>query len=142
MGSTFARIWPWLARLAMAAALVVAGVLKARNPPLFALDIEAYRLIPAAGAIPLAYYLPFLEILAGCALFLPPLRRGALLVASALLLIFTAMLALAWARGLVINCGCFGSASAGASSFALSIARNMVLLGLGIALARRADGSA
>ena len=113
----------------MAGALIAAGVLKAKNPPLFALDIEAFRIVPLRAAVPTAYYLPFLEIAAGLGLLLPWTRRGALLLAGAMLLGFTALLALAGARGLDVQCGCFGAAShGGAGGVALGIARNVGLL--------------
>ena len=123
----------WSAPLAFLVRLVVAGVFlwagaqKARNPPLFALDLEAYRLLPSFVILPLAYYLPWLEILTALALFIPALRRPAVTLAIFLLGIFTLMLSLAWWRGLQINCGCFGAAGSGASDFLLAIGRNILL---------------
>ncbi len=119
----------WLARLVVAGALVTAGVLKAMNPPLFALDIEAFQVVPPRVAVLAAYYMPFLEIAAGLGLLLPWTRRGALLLAGGMLLGFTALLALAWARGLDVQCGCFGAAShGGGGGVAWGILRNLGLL--------------
>ncbi len=134
----WSQAWPWVARLGLAGVLAWAGWAKARNPPLFALDIEAYRLVPGAIAVATAYYLPFVEIFAAVALFIRPVRRGGTLLALVLFTTFTAMLALAWARGLQINCGCFGTAAASsATNYAWSIARNALLFGLAVALFRR-----
>ena len=117
-----------LLRVVLAGVLVWAGAQKARNPQLFALDLEAYRLLPPALILPIAYYLPWLEILTALALLIPRLRRSALWLAAILLTVFSLMLALAWSRGLQINCGCFGAAGGGATDFLLAIGRNALLL--------------
>ncbi|OAI41810.1 hypothetical protein AYO41_05215 [Verrucomicrobia bacterium SCGC AG-212-E04] len=118
----------WIARVALAGVFLWAGAQKARRPELFALDLEAYRILPAPVILPIAYYLPWLEIFTALALFVPSLRRAAGWLALGLLGIFTAMLVIAWSRGLQINCGCFGAAGQAATDFALAIARNAVLL--------------
>ncbi len=133
----------WSSRLAVVGRLVVAGVFvwagvqKARSPQLFALDLEAYRLLPAAVILPIAYYLPWLEIATGLSLLVPALRRAAIGLAIVLLVIFTLMLSIAWMRGLSINCGCFGAAGGAATDFALAIARNLGLIALSAWLALR-----
>lgn len=127
----------WLIRVVVAAVFAWAGTQKARQPVLFALDLEAYRLLPAAVILPIAYYLPWLEILTAFALFLPPLRRAAGWLVIVLLAVFTTMLVVAWARGLQINCGCFGTAGRAPTDFVIAIFRNLALLGAAIWLARR-----
>jgi len=56
----------------------------------------------------LALFLPWVEIFAAGALFLKRFQRGALLLISAMLIIYSAALISAMARGLNIDCGCFG----------------------------------
>ncbi len=121
-----------LARLLLAGVFLWAGTQKARSPQLFALDLEAYRLLPAALILPVAYYLPWLEIATAFALFVPKLRRAALGLTIALLLIFTAMLLIAWGRGLSINCGCFGAGGGATTDFAWAVARNVGLIAAAI----------
>ena len=129
---------PWpaaigiLVRLILAGVFVWAGAHKALHPLLFALDLEAYRLLPAALILPIAYYLPWLEIVTGLSLFVPNLRRAALGLAVSLLLVFTLMLGIAWLRGISIQCGCFGSQSGGATDLAWAIGRNLGLIGAAI----------
>jgi putative oxidoreductase len=119
----------WILRIALAAMFIWAGAQKARHPQLFALDLEAYRILPAALILPIAYYVPWLEIAAAGALFLPALRRAAIAIVLGLLIVFTLMLAVAWARGLQINCGCFGAAGHDPTDFVVAILRNLLLLG-------------
>lgn len=126
----------WLVRVVLAGVFIWAGAQKARHPELFALDLEAYRILPAAVILPIVYYLPWLEILSAFALFLPSLRRAAGWLVIALLAIFTMMLLIAWARGLQINCGCFGTAGRATTEFVVAIFRNILLLGAAAWLTR------
>ncbi len=100
-----------LAELLAGGVFVYAGALKALDPAQFAQDIALYQLVPAALIAPLALYLPWLELLAGVMLVLGPWRRGAVLILLPLALAFLAFVGIAWARGLDISCGCFGTGS-------------------------------
>lgn len=108
---TGARI-RFLLALLLGALFVYAGISKVMDPAQFFLDIQNYDLIPWQPAtVALAFYLPWLEIICGVAVIAKPLRAGALMILTTMLLIFTASLAIAWARGLNISCGCFGGSS-------------------------------
>ena len=93
------------------AVFVYAGVLKVRDPVEFANDISNYHLLPWTIGVRLAFYLPWLEILAGLALILHRLFSGALAIAGALMLGFIAATVWAKAQGINVACGCFGAAS-------------------------------
>ncbi len=129
-------VWPsrlsFVGRLVVAGVFIWAGAQKARNPQFFALDLEAYRLLPAVVILPIAYYLPWLEIAVGLSLLVPALRRAALGLSIVLLLVFILMLSIAWMRGLSINCGCFGACGSAATDFALAIARNVGLIAIAV----------
>ena len=56
--SSWSPRFAMLARVLLAGVFLWAGVQKVRSPQLFALDLEAYRLLPAALILPIAYYLP------------------------------------------------------------------------------------
>ena len=90
---------------------IYTGAIKALDPIRFGLDIDNYKILPWAISVRLAFYLPWLEILAGLALIFRFLYRGGLLILSALLLIFLCATVAAKVRGLDITCGCFGHAS-------------------------------
>jgi uncharacterized membrane protein YphA (DoxX/SURF4 family) len=117
-----------LARLVLAGVFLWAGAQKALNPQIFALDLEAYRLLPSVVILPIAYYLPWLEIATAISLFVPAVRRAALGLTIVLLLVFTAMLSIAWARGLSIHCGCFGAGGGASTELVQAIGRNVCLL--------------
>jgi uncharacterized membrane protein YphA (DoxX/SURF4 family) len=71
--------------------------------------VHAYRLLPAALELPFAYSLPFVEVALGFYLAVGLLVRPAAIGACALMIAFVAAMAQASARGLSLDCGCFGS---------------------------------
>jgi len=96
-------------RIGFAALFIWAAVPKLVEPATFARAVAAYRLLPETGIQGVAWVLPWLELLVGLSLLaLPWLRRGAWLLATALMVCFAAIIASAAARGLDIGCGCFG----------------------------------
>jgi putative oxidoreductase len=97
--------------LLVGALFVYAGALKALDPVRFAMDIDNYKILPWSMAVGLAFYLPWLEILCGCALIFRRLYRGGLSILLLSILVFIAATIAAKARGLDITCGCFGHAS-------------------------------
>lgn len=90
---------------------LVSGALKAWDPASFYRSIEDFQVMPAVLALWMAYYLPYLEILVGLGLVLAIKPRECAVVVSGLLAVFILALISAWARGLNIECGCFGSAN-------------------------------
>ena len=72
-------------------------------------QVQAYTLLPGALEAPFAYALPFVEVGLGLYLGLGLLVRPAAILACALMVVFIAAMAHAWARGLSLDCGCFGS---------------------------------
>jgi uncharacterized membrane protein YphA (DoxX/SURF4 family) len=106
---------PWVttvARLVVAGVLIVAGWLKMGAPALSIRAVEAYDLLPTAVAEIVGYVLPILEIVIGLLLVVGLLTRLAAIVAGLLMLAFVIGIASAWARGLNIDCGCFGGGGA------------------------------
>jgi uncharacterized membrane protein YphA (DoxX/SURF4 family) len=70
--------------------------------------VNAYRLLPYDAATFLGAALPFLEIALGVLLIVGLATRVGAVVSVLLLVAFIAGIASAWARGLRIDCGCFG----------------------------------
>lgn len=101
------------ARIAIGLIFLAAALGKIVDLPAFALQIHNYRIAPVWSENLIAMVLPWVEMLAGLALVLGIRPRAGAVVATTLLLVFTAAVALAWARGLDFECGCFGKASAG-----------------------------
>ncbi|MDQ6860822.1 MAG: DoxX family membrane protein [Verrucomicrobiota bacterium] len=105
-------VWTLLA-LVVAAVFVYAGAAKITDPSKFAHDIQNFKIVPWSIAIRAAFYLPWLEIICGIALLFEPLRRGALAILTGLVAVFIVATISAQARGINLDCGCFGSASKG-----------------------------
>ncbi len=99
-----------LARLFLGVVLVYAGLTKVGHPLTSQRAVQAYELpflsSDVAGWIGLA--LPFLEIVLGVLLVLGIFTRPAAVVSTVLMVVFVIGIAQAWARGLTIDCGCFG----------------------------------
>jgi putative oxidoreductase len=95
-------------RTGLAILFLFAATTKLIDPAEFAQQIANYQLVPWPVAAILAVFLPALEFCLGFSLLLGRLETGALIWAAILLIVFTGALVLAIARGLSIDCGCFG----------------------------------
>ena len=98
-----------IGRLTLSAAFILAALPKIQDPAAFAISVEGYRVVTANLAMWIALMLPWLELVAGFGLLIPQIRRGSNLIIALLLIVFIALHASAWARGLDINCGCFNA---------------------------------
>lgn len=127
-------------RLAVAAVFVAAAIPKLADPSSFAEDVANYRMLPDLLVGPVAVALPIVELLIGAALITGVHAAGAAMLAGALLLVFAVGMSQAMARGIDLDCGCFGAASEMQVS-GLTIARNLLLTVacIPIVLARRGD---
>ena len=96
-------------RLGAAGIWLVAGASKLADLERFRVQVEAYKLLPGVLEAPFAYALPLVEVALGAYLALGLLVRPAAVVACALMVVFIAAQAQAWARGLTLDCGCFGT---------------------------------
>jgi uncharacterized membrane protein YphA (DoxX/SURF4 family) len=92
------------------AVFIYAGALKAWDPVKFAGDIQNFHILSWPLGIRLAFYLPWLEILCGIALITGWFRSGGIGILTVLVVIFIAVTIAAKARGINLDCGCFGSA--------------------------------
>ncbi|MEK6649139.1 MAG: DoxX family protein [Actinomycetota bacterium] len=105
------RLKPWLglfARLVLGGVLVTAGYLKAFNLSQAKMAVRAYEMFPIPVANIFGLALPWLEIGAGLLLLIGISVRYAAAFAGALMFFFILAISQAWARGLSIDCGCFG----------------------------------
>ncbi len=119
--------------LIVAGIFIYAGVLKAFDPVQFASDIDNFKILPWSVSVALAFYLPWLEIFCGLSLVFRFFYRGALLILTVLVLVFTLAIIAAKVRGLDITCGCFGHASQH-WSFPSHLATNLAILAALLAL--------
>ncbi len=119
-------------RLVLGGLFIYAGAVKVLDPLDFAQDIRNYRLVGQSLSFIAAIVLPWLEILAGAFLIAGLWRRGAALVITGLLVFFIVLTAVTMARGLDVDCGCFGSLSR-KSGWSVII-EDLAMLGLGLCL--------
>ena len=121
-----------LARLVLGAVWVAAGALKFPDPTESVRAVRNYRLLPESGVPLVGHALPVLEVLIGVCLLLGLLVRANAVLSAVLLLAFIAGIASAWARGLSIECGCFGGGGGTLDDYAAQypweIARDVGLL--------------
>ena len=106
---------PWLTlifRLTLGVVLLLAGYLKAINPQKSAMAVRAYELLPVSIANFLGYVLPWFEIGVGALLILGVAVKISAILGGLTMLIFIIAISQAWARGLSIDCGCFGGGGA------------------------------
>lgn len=130
------RVREWfglLARLVTGGVWVVAGALKFPDPAASVRAVRAYELLPEALVPLVGYILPALEVVIGLLLIAGLLTRFCAAVSSVLFVLFIIGIASAWARGLQIDCGCFGGggyAADAAEQYPWEIARDVGLLAL------------
>ena len=106
---------PWLgllARLGLGGVLLYAGYLKALSPAKSMMAVRAYELLPIWLANIFGIVLPWLEIGAGVLLIIGIAVRYVAIFGSTLMIAFVIAISQAWARGLSIDCGCFGDGGA------------------------------
>ena len=107
-----ARWLPWaglVLRLAGAAIWLFAGITKLTDLDSFRLQVHAYQVLPSGIETAFSYALPLVEIVLGLYLLVGALVRPVAIVSCVLMAIFIIAEAQAWARGLAIDCGCFGT---------------------------------
>ena len=119
------------ARIALAAVFAFAAIPKLGDAAAFARDIDNYHLLPVEWAATAAVMMPPLELVVALALLLGIHARGAAVISAGMMLVFAAAMAQAMARGIDLDCGCFGSALAMHVS-GWSILRNVVLAALSL----------
>jgi uncharacterized membrane protein YphA (DoxX/SURF4 family) len=124
-------------RVVLGGLFIYAGVVKVVDPLGFAQDIRNYRLVGQSLAFVAAVVLPWLEILAGAFLIAGIWKRGATLVITGLLVFFIVLTLVTMARGLDVDCGCFGSLSRRSGWGVVLEDLGMLALGLCILLGPR-----
>ena len=128
MGSARVRdVVGTVARLGLAAVFLVSGVLKAVDPDAAYVAVRAYDVLPKAGVALVAGILPWLEVVLGLLLLVGLATRVVAVASAGLLVVFIAGVTQAWARGLSIDCGCFGGGGAvdpGQTTYGLELLRD------------------
>lgn len=136
------KVQPWvslLGRIILGGVLLVAGLLKYQHLDKSRMAVRAYEILPISIANFLGILLPFLEIGVGLLLLLGAAIRISSAISGGLMLIFIVGIAQAWARGLSIDCGCFGGGgqvAPGTANYLPEILRDSALAVIAIYLFR------
>lgn len=102
------RIVSSVARFGIAAVWLVSGWIKFSDPTQTVVAVRAYQLLPAELVRPVAAIFPTVELILGALLLVGLAVRPVAAVSAVALVLLIAVIASAWARGLSIDCGCFG----------------------------------
>lgn len=98
-----------LARLGLGAVMIYAGLPKLLDLTASIQNVMAYELFDYELARAIGILLPVVEVALGVLLVLGLLTRPVAAVTGVLMVVFVAGIVSAWARGLAIDCGCFGT---------------------------------
>jgi uncharacterized membrane protein YphA (DoxX/SURF4 family) len=129
-----------LFRLGLAAVWLISGAIKVGDPNQTYAAVKAYQVLPDGLVSPVAGALPFLELAFGLLVLLGIAHRVMGVLSAVLLLVYIAGVAQSWARGLTIDCGCFGGGgqvAAGQTAYPQEILRDTGFLILAVWLAVR-----
>lgn len=140
MLNKFKTYQPWLtllSRLILGGVLFAAGALKIGNLQKSAMAVRAYEMLPVELANFLGYVLPWIEIGIGLLLIVGASVKICGLLGAVTMLAFIIAIAQAWARGLSIDCGCFGGGGTidpEETKYLSEIIRDIGLLAMGVFL--------
>ena len=133
---------PWVTlvlRLALAGILLWAGGAKIGDLPASVRAVRAFDLLPESLDRLVGYGLPMLEIVVGLLLLVGLLTRYAAVLSALLMAAFVVGIASAWARGLSIDCGCFGGGGQtepDLTQYPVEIVRDLAILAGALVVAR------
>ena len=140
--SKFEKLQPWIglvSRLTLGGVLFVAGYLKVDKLEISQMAVRSYELLPIPIANFLGLTLPFFEVVIGLLLILGAATRAIAALGGFTMFIFIIAIAQAWARGLNIDCGCFGGGGTvdpGETRYLQEILRDAGLVAMALFLLR------
>lgn len=125
------KSWSYaMVRVGLALSFLVAGIIKIQDPMTFAVTIDAFGILPGTLVLPVAVFLPVLEIIGAVALIFD--IRGSLGLITLMILMFIAVLGYGMHMGLDIDCGCYGPGDLEGEAYAGirgALWRDLIMLG-------------
>ena len=140
--SKFEKLQPWIGlvcRLTLGGVLFVAGYLKVDKLEVSQMAVRSYELLPIPLANFLGQTLPLFEVVIGLLLIVGAATRAVAALGGFTMFIFIIAIAQAWARGLNIDCGCFGggrTVAPGETRYLQEILRDAGLVAMALFLIR------
>jgi len=139
-GSPAPRSWAVLFRIVLGCIFTVSGLAKIADPVRFLLTLREFQLLPRAAESFLAVYLPWLELVLGLCVVLGLLHRTAALMIAGLNGFFIVAIGSVMARGIEVDCGCFGLLAdvlhLPDMADGKAIVRNLLLMGMCVYVSR------
>ncbi len=124
-----------VARLLLGSVLLIAGLLKVPHLDASVLSVRLYQLLPWETTTFVGVALPIVEIAVGLLIVTGTFTRLSAVAGSVLMVVFIVGIASVWARGISIDCGCFGGGgevAPGETQYPAEIARDAGLLLAGL----------
>lgn len=135
-GGAFGRAVLLLLRLTIGGLFLFAAVLKIQDPLQFYFSIKGFQILPEHILQPLAFMVPWIEVVCGLALLTGTWAKAAALVIGGMLLVFMgAILSVIVRTDIHVECGCFGDFSPFCPKGAVgwcNIGQNAVLLAIAL----------
>ena len=128
------------AQIAIGVIFGIASLSKIGDLAAFATQVHNFRLAPVWSENLIAMTLPWIELVAALALVLGVRARPGALIVAVLMAGFTVGVAVAMARGLDFECGCFGTADQTRVG-AVKLGQNLLMLGIAAAATRKTAGA-
>jgi uncharacterized membrane protein YphA (DoxX/SURF4 family) len=128
-----------VSRLVVGAVWIVAGALKLPDPAGSVRAVRAYQLLPEPLVPTVGHFLPIVEVVIGVCLIVGLFTRVTAIASVLLTVAFIVGISAAWARGLQIDCGCFGGGGFDADAtkkYPWDIARDVALVAAALLVAR------
>ena len=121
----------FVVRIVLGAIFLFASAGKIADPMSFAAIVTNYQLLSPPLVLTTAVVLPWIEAVCGLALVFGRLEKGAALLVSLMMVVFTGLVLYNGYRGLNIACGCFSLAANAPSNIAANTLRNLLILAAG-----------
>jgi putative oxidoreductase len=94
-------------KIFIGALFIISSVTKIPEPARFADSIANYKILPDFLLLPMAYTVPWIQLIAGVMLILDIYAQSSSFILCGLLVVYIAAITSAYVRGIDIECGCF-----------------------------------
>jgi uncharacterized membrane protein YphA (DoxX/SURF4 family) len=116
----------WMLRLVIGGVFIYAGWAKRNEGIEFADSVASFRILPGVVIVPFMLSIVPFEIGAGAMVLTGWQKRVGALALLLMASLYSIALALALARGITVNCGCFGTSAVGANPW-VDLGRDLLL---------------
>ncbi|MDQ8180894.1 MauE/DoxX family redox-associated membrane protein [Pelagicoccus sp. SDUM812005] len=123
------RVFSWILYAVVGLFFGIAATVKLLDPEAFLSSLLTYELFPYEVALGLAFFAPAVELVVALALVSGVWRKGAALLTVLMLVFFIGLVAQGMARGLEMDCGCFGENQLQTTAdYLIKMGQNVLLL--------------